>query len=80
MEGKDVQLATLVPEGVKKGKKKMVCSEIKLVRIGLSSLELIMTSKILLVVLLWWFIVAKSISLNQQQQERLRKEFVSVLP
>lgn len=57
----------------------MVCSEIKLVRIGLSSLELIMTSKILLVVL-WWFIVAKSISLNQQQQERLRKEFVSVLP
>lgn len=79
MEGKDVQLVTLVPEGVKKGKKKMVCSEIKLVRIGLSSLELIMTSKILLVVL-WWFIVAKSISLNQQQQERLRKEFVSVLP
>lgn len=80
MEGKDVQLVTLVPEGVKKvKKKKMVCSEIKLVRIGLSSLELIMTSKILLVVL-WWFIVAKSISLNQQQQERLRKEFVSVLP
>ncbi|GAY32920.1 hypothetical protein CUMW_285530 [Citrus unshiu] len=56
----------------------MVCSEIKLVRIGLSSLELIMTSKILLVVLLWWFIVAKSISLNQQQQERLRKEFTSI--
>lgn len=44
MEGKDVQLVTLVPDGVKKEKKKMVCFEIKLVRIGLLSLELIMTS------------------------------------
>lgn len=79
MKGKDVQLVTLVPDGVKKEKKKMVCFEIKLVRIGLLSLELIMTSKI--IVLQWcWFIVAKSISLNQQQQERLRKEFVSILP
>lgn len=51
----------------------MVCSEIKLVRIGLSSLELIMTSKILLVVLLWWFIVAKSISLNQTTAREIKE-------